>query len=324
MFHMIELVDLKDRKILFELEQDSRQSLSQIAKKVGLKKETVFHRMRSLEKRGIIKNYLTEINIYKLGFQFYPILIKFQNSTPQIEEDIFDYFKKSQFIAWLTKCEGFWDLNATIITKNNFELKIFLDEFLEKYSAYISDKHIFITTEIHYFKRGFWLGKKINQTVSTGGEPTIEPENSDIALLRILSTNARKPLVEIGRDLNLTAKNVAYKINKLKKNKIIQGSRILVDFSKIGYKFYKVWFTLQDITKQNFKMLMNYFQDHPNIIWATKFIGYYDLSIELEVKDTDEFREIINDVKQKFSKLIKKHESLLIFKETIMNYLPKN
>ena len=103
MFHMIELVDLKDRKILFELEQDSRQSLSQIAKKVGLKKETVFHRMRSLEKRGIIKNYLTEINIYKLGFQFYPILIKFQNSTPQIEEDIFDYFKKNQFISLLTK-----------------------------------------------------------------------------------------------------------------------------------------------------------------------------------------------------------------------------
>ncbi len=324
MFHMDEQLDLKDRKILFELEQDSRQSLSQIAKKVGLKKETLFHRMKSLEKRGIVKNYLTEINVYKLGFQFYPILIKFQNSTPQIEEQIFDHFKKNQFTAWLTKCEGFWDLNATLITKNNFEVNFFLDEFLEKYSAYISDKHIFITTEIHYFKRGFWLGKKTNQIVSTGGEPTIEPENSDIALLRILSTNARKSLVEIGRDLNLTAKNVAYKINKLKKNKIIQGSRILVDFSKIGYKFYKVWFSLQDITKQNFKMLMTYFQDHPNIIWATKFIGHYDLSIELEVKDTDEFREVINDIKQKFSKLIKKHESLLIFEETVMNYLPKN
>lgn len=323
MFHMIEQIDLKDRKILFELEQNSRQSLSQIAKKVGLKKETLFHRMKSLEKRGIIKNYLTEINVYKLGFQFYPILIKFQNTTPQIEERIFDYFEKSQFTAWLTKCEGFWDLNATLITKNNFELKIFLDEFLEKYSSYISDKHIFITTETHYFKRGFWLGKKTNQIVSTGGEPAIELEKSDISLLRILSTNARRPLVEIGKNLNLTAKNVAYKINKLKKNKIIQGSRILVDFSKIGYKFYKVWFSLQNITKQNLNVLMNYFQDHSNIIWATKLIGYYDLSIELEVKDIDEFREIIKNIKQKFSKLIKKHESLLIFEETLMNYLPK-
>ncbi len=321
---MFEQLDLKDKKILFELEQDSRQSLSKIAKKVGLKKETLFHRMRSLEKRGIIKKYLTEIDVYKLGFQYYPILMKFQNSTPHIEEQIFNYFRKSQFTAWLTECEGFWDLNATLIAKNNFELKKFFDDFLGKYSSYISDKHVFITTEICYFKRGFWLGKKTNLIVSTGGESAIELEDADIALLRVLSTNARKPLVEIGRDLNLTAKNVAYKINKLKKNKIIQGSRILVDSSKIGYKLYKVWFSLQDMTNQNFMMLMSYFQDRPNIIWSTKLIGYYDLSIELEVKDTDEFREIINDIKQRFSKLIKKHESLLIFKETVMNYLPKN
>ena len=68
---MKELLDLKDKRILFELEQDSRQSLNQLSKKVGLKKETLFHRIKNLEKRRIIKGYLTEIDIYKLGFQYY-------------------------------------------------------------------------------------------------------------------------------------------------------------------------------------------------------------------------------------------------------------
>ena len=49
---MEELLDLRDRKILYELEQDSRQSLNEIAKKIHLKKETVFHRIKNLEKKS--------------------------------------------------------------------------------------------------------------------------------------------------------------------------------------------------------------------------------------------------------------------------------
>ncbi|MBS3098704.1 Lrp/AsnC family transcriptional regulator [Candidatus Pacearchaeota archaeon] len=306
-------IDIKDRKILFGLEQDSRQSLQQLAKKVGLKKETLFHRMKNLESRGIIKSYLTEINIYKLGFQYYPILLKLQNTTPKIEREIFSYLQKSTYIAWLTKCEGAWDITLTVIAKGNLDFSYFMNEFLEKYSEYIADKHIFITTEIHYFKRGFWLDKKTNSIITTGGDEKFDSNESDIKLLKILSTNARMPLVEIAKKLNTSPKTIAYKIKKLEKEEIIQGSRILVDFSKIGYKFYKVFFSFKDLNDKSFKELMKYFQEHQNIIWATKIIGFYDLSIEMEVRDVEEFRSVLNEIKNKFSHLIKKHESLLIF-----------
>ena len=319
---MKEILDLKDKKILFELEQDSRQSLTQLAKKVGLKKETIFHRIKNLEQKGIIKKYLTEINVYKLGYQFYPVLIKFQNTTPNIEQEIFNYLRNSKYTAWLTKCEGAWDINLTLIAKGNFELINFLDEFLEKYGEYISDKHIFITTEIHYFKRGFWLNRKTHRIVSTGGATTINLSEKDLELLKIISTEARKPLVDMGRELKENPKNIAYKIKRLEKENIIQGSRILVDFSKIGYKFYKVWFSLKNLDKKSLNTLMSYFKEHPNIIWATKSIGFYDLSIEMEVKDVEEFRQVLDEIKEKFSNLIKKHESLLIFEESVMNYLP--
>jgi len=319
---MVSELDLKDKKILFELEQNSRQSLTQLAKKVKIKKETIFYRIKNLEKKGIIQKYLTEINIYKLGYQFYPILIKYQNTTPSIEEKIYSYLKKSKYVAWLTKCEGAWDLNLTIISKNNFELNNFLQDFLPKYSKYIADKHIFITTQIHYFKRGFWIGKPSTQTTITGEGEKSEINEKDYKLLKILSHQARKPLVEIAEKLNNTPKNISYKIKKLEKKGILQGSRILVDFTKIGYKFYKTWFSLKNVNSENFQELINYFKQHPNIIWATKTIGFYDLSIEMEVKQTEEFRKILNEIKGKFSKIIKKHESLLIFEEGVMNYFP--
>lgn len=319
---MKEKLDIKDKRILFELEQNSRQSLTKLSKKVGLKKETVFHRMKALEKRGIIKSYLTEVDIYKIGYQFYPILLKLQNTTPRIEKEILNYLRNNPYVAWLTKCEGAWDINLTLITSGNLELNSFMKEFMEKYSNYLYAKQVFITTEIHYFKKGFWLNRKSGQTITTQGESKIKLGDEELRLLRILSTGARKSLVDIGLKLKTNPKNIAYKIKNLEKKGVIQGSRILVDFSKIGYKFYKVWFSLKNFDTVNFKRIMSYFKDNPNIVWVTKFIGYYDLSIEMEVKDVEEFRRILDDIKLKFSDLIKNHESLLIFEESVMNYLP--
>lgn len=316
-------IDKKNKKLLFALEQNSRQPLQQMAKKVGLSKEAVFHRMKSLESEGVVKKYLTEINAYKLGYQYFPVLLKLQNITPTEEKKIINYLKTSNYVAWLAMCEGNWDINLTVLAKNNFDLNMFLSEFLERFSKYLAEKQIHTTTEIHYFKRGFWLRKPTTQTISTGGDEAVRLDKQDLELLNILSENARKPLVEIAKRLKTSAKSVAYRIKKLEKQKVIQGSRVLVDFSKLNYKFYKIWFSLRNMSENNWKKLFSYFQINPNIIWATKLIGSYDLSIEMEVKDVTEFRRIISEIKEEFSYLIKKHESLLIFEEVVMNYLPR-
>ena len=44
----MEKIDLKDRKILYQLDIDSRQSYSQIAKKVGVSKNVLVYRINKL------------------------------------------------------------------------------------------------------------------------------------------------------------------------------------------------------------------------------------------------------------------------------------
>ncbi len=62
-------IDLKDRKILYELDLDCRQSNTQIGKKVGLKKDVVSYRIKRMQDEGIIRNFLTAINTFKLGYK---------------------------------------------------------------------------------------------------------------------------------------------------------------------------------------------------------------------------------------------------------------
>ncbi len=271
--------------------------------------------------KEMLKKYLAEINAYKLGLRYFPVLLKFQNTIPAIEKEIIAYLSKQSSVVWLTLCEGNWDINMTLCAKSYQEINLFFLSFLEQYSEYIAEKQIFITTEIHYFKRGFWLGKPTQSIVSTGTEDVLNVDNVDIQLLSILSTHARMSLVELAQHLHLTPKIIAYKIKKLKKQNILQGSRIFVDYSKLGYAFYKTWFSLQKMNATEWKKLLTYIHSLSNIVWATKLIGYYDFSIEMECTDK-EFRKILFNIKEHFSPFLKKHESLLIFEEIEMNYMP--
>ena len=68
-------LDLKDRKILYELDLNCRQSNTQIGKKVGLKKDVVNYRINNMGKEGVIKNFWTAINTFKLGYDVFRVYI---------------------------------------------------------------------------------------------------------------------------------------------------------------------------------------------------------------------------------------------------------
>jgi Lrp/AsnC family leucine-responsive transcriptional regulator len=60
-------MDDKDRKILLCLQEHGRWGVQKIAKETRIPITTVYHRMKSLEKEGIIKRYAVVLDHKKLG-----------------------------------------------------------------------------------------------------------------------------------------------------------------------------------------------------------------------------------------------------------------
>src|SRR3989344_4581282 len=58
-------LDLKDKKILFELDFDARMPFSKLSKKVGLSKRSVEYRVKRLAEAGVIKKFCTVTNAHK-------------------------------------------------------------------------------------------------------------------------------------------------------------------------------------------------------------------------------------------------------------------
>jgi Lrp/AsnC family transcriptional regulator, leucine-responsive regulatory protein len=61
------LMDLRGRKLLDELQTDSRLSVAELGRRIGLSATATAERMRQMEEAGIIRGYTVEIDRESLG-----------------------------------------------------------------------------------------------------------------------------------------------------------------------------------------------------------------------------------------------------------------
>jgi len=62
------MLSRKDRELLAELQRDSRQTMQQLAERVGMSSSACWRRVRSLEERGVIERYAVLVNPRNAGF----------------------------------------------------------------------------------------------------------------------------------------------------------------------------------------------------------------------------------------------------------------
>jgi len=95
-----------------------------------------------------------------------------------------------------------------------------------------------------------------------------------------------------------------------------------VDLEKIGFERYKVFIRTKNLTEEKERTFIEYSRIHPNFLYYSKSIGNNDVELELIVKDGTQLRDIIAEIRNKFSEIIKSYESLKIYKEYMLNYYP--
>ena len=156
---MIKL-DIKDKKILYELDIDSRQAFSRIAKKVGLSPQSVDYRVKRLIGKGIIKDYLLIVAYQNLGHTNYMIYLSFQNIDKEKENLIVETLKKHKNIGIVWKCEGKWDMVLGLIARNIIELSETFSEINNQFSQYIRNYDMVTHTHSEFYHLSFLLNKK--------------------------------------------------------------------------------------------------------------------------------------------------------------------
>ena len=310
----MEKLDLKDRKIIYHLDLNSRQPFSQLGKKVGLYKEIINYRVKRLQEKGIIVRFNTLIDTLKLGYTCMRFYFNYQYITPEIKKEIIDHFvnfKRTQMVA---SPEGAVDLCVFMIAKNVSEIHSFWQKTLSNYRDYFAKQIIAPFIGENIYKKSFLIDEKddrINQIVRRGGE-IIDYDDLDFQILQLLAQNSRIPTIDIAKKLNITTITIAKRIKRLIELGVILRFHVTINWEIIGYKWFKVDIYLKDYNKIH--QIIKYLETNPHLSYIDKTFGYADLELELIVKNVDQLKQIIEDLSTKFPKMIRSYTYFSIVK----------
>jgi len=324
----MERLNLKDRKILYELNLDSRQSFRSIGRKVGLSKDVVTNRINKLEELGIITKFYTEINLFKLGYFCFRFYISFQNITPAIKEEIINYFKDCKYSVWVASIKGEYDLGLYVLFKRMDDFFSFWRKTLIKYRNYFQKQAISAYNQYRIYKYRFLIDnesdgfnkKNTEKDVTVSGGEIVKTDDLDFQILKLLSSNTRISTIEIAEKLNSNTKTVAARIKKLKDLDVIQGYTINIDHFALDYYIYKANIQLNDYNKR--LSIIEYIVKNPALLMIDESAGFVDLELNFIVKDTKQFHQIIEDLKSKFPNNIKDYNYFYIEKFHKLQFIP--
>lgn len=311
----MEKLDLVDRKILFELDINSRQPLTTLSKKLRKSRNVVEYRIKNLQKRGIIKNFVTLLDAGKLGLMIWNVYVEFQNLTPKIENEIISYLKNNKKVWWIGLTTGTWNLIYSICVKDVKEFYSTVSDFNSIYGHYILNQSLAAHVEVEIFSRGYFLSKPSIGVAWYKKFESLKIDTTDKKILRELSINARISSVELANKLKLTPRIVSYRIKELVNKQIITRFRLQLDASKIDYGFYKVIVHLKSLSKKNDASLKEYCRQLGNIFHYEKKIGPWMLELEMDVESYEKVNEIMKIMKEKFPDYIKNYEIMLVYDE---------
>lgn len=315
-------IDLKDKKILTLLDENSRLSNSQIAKKVQLSKPAVEYRLKRFEKNRIIFAYYTVIDFTKLGYSQYKIYFKFQNTTIEDEGKIVEYWNKDKNSVWVGQIRGRWDLAVSILAKSNFEFGKILSKFMNQYSRFILEKDVLLTEYSPVYAREYLNQTQKKEFVYGIPSKLYELDENDEKIIKELSNNARINIIDLAEKTGLTRDIINYRLKKLIKDKIIIQYRCYLNLQNLGINHYKIIFRTKNFNQEIEKEIKDYVTQHKKATQFLKLIGSWDLEIEFETENEDELYKILTDVRKRFSGIIRDFDILRITETYKYDYFP--
>jgi Lrp/AsnC family leucine-responsive transcriptional regulator len=319
-------LDMKDRRILYELDRNCRQSNAEIGKKVRLSKEVVKYRIDRMMESGLILRFHTVVNYFKLGIVKYKLYLRFRDVSREKMREIGEYFNGHKKTEWVAICTGGWDMIVGFLVRNVNEFDGEVQQVMNRFSSHIQEKAVTATLHLVHHLREYLEepGKKGVERVvyHTSADEQAKVDGTDLEILRIIANNARIHVTEIAKRLRTTSRIVQYRMKRMKDESIILAYKVQLDPKVMGNIFCKAIIYLRSSTKGRIGEFVNYCSSIPEAVWPQRVMGAWDFELDFELEDYDTFQDIMFDMKERFSSIIQNYDFAITKKEFKLDLFP--
>ena len=316
-------LDLKDKRIISEIELNAKASFASIGKKVRLSKQVVKYRLEKMEKENIIQGYNALIDITKLGETIYVVYFKLIQLSSKDEIKWINEIDKYSNIITVGRNIGHWDLTIAIRCKNNQELDRILKKIISNKSEKIKEKLITSEIESTHFSKKLLYDEGDYEISTSDSQDNFKLDEKDKKIIYHLSENCRISLLDLSEKIKMSPNGVKNKIKNLERKKIIIGYKTKINYEILGYLHFRVFLHLTKITPELYDNIKSFLKSKGNIDSISKYIGYADIDFRCFSKDIVELYELISDIKDNFLQNIIGVDSMPIFGWRRIEYYSK-
>lgn len=262
-------LDSYDKKLLTALSMNSRATYSFLGELAGLPKNTVYGRVRQLERSYGIR-YTAEIDIEKLGYLKFLVLVKFLGGVPSSEEVRSGLAREPKVQLAMSLTGGDYDLLIYVLAESNRDVNtlsrvilsnsIFVEypaewhtiPFYETYN-FVPLREEFISTFNEVITRRTGL---FEQSMTEKKKTILKRE---FAVLNELNNDARIDFTEIDKKYGFDSGRAQYSYYKLMQRKLLTRTTISLD--KLSMKYLAAFF-IKIINSKEFSRTRKVLLDH--------------------------------------------------------------
>jgi DNA-binding Lrp family transcriptional regulator len=317
-------LDSLDKEILVTVDLASRTGSKAIGEHLGRSPQVIEYRLKSLQKRGIVRGFYPIIDAFRLGFRYCRLFAKLSDFSPKVVRNITTFAQKSPSVLWCYRMNGDYNIVVVFWTRSLEEFDTLSLQFLTLpgvQSVTYNQNQVF-QLEQHHISRVLdgTFGRKaiIKETTNT-----VSIDSLDQLILGSLAKNARQPYSRIATSCGTSDKVVSYRIQRMEESGILLGYRPIIDWGVLGLLFFKVFFQL-DISRPGIRRkVLNYLSTTPELVYVVHGVGTPgDIDIEIIVPTYEALFEYVEKVRRKFPGAIRAFSHSHFTECFKVNYFP--
>lgn len=298
--------DNTDKLILFELLQDCRQPLSNIAKKVKLSQQRLHYRIKKLEEQKIIKKYTINLNYPKLGYSRHSLYLDLRSIDGKKVEKYLEHITNINEVSccYMLHDVSEWKMYISVWTRTIERYDEIQTKIMTKFNKHIKNYISFQSVRSYtYFARILNPKKKANCDIK-GNPENLELKDIDWKIIQELRKNSTIPLLDLSKKLNNDVSTIKRRIDWLFREKIIERFYPILDVSKLGLREYTFISRINPSKNNEIEKFIKYAQSDPRFGIIIKAVGYVNLYYAFYAKDNSELKEITAKVEKLLGKSV--------------------
>ncbi len=306
---MVVKITKKDKALMAYLDENSRHTNTQLAKKTGVSVSNVMYKTNRMLKEGVITEFYILLNPFSFKKRYDRLIIQFRSDWNR--QEVKEYCQKNENIGWFIFLDGTWNFGCQIWSDTIEETKEIMDDFLSKFSKYTNQYAISSLISIEKFEYNFLFEEFKSKYTTMKKVQEVNLDKIDKQIINLMFRNARMRLLEIAKKLNVDYKLVSYRLKRLEKENVIIGYKTQFNRFNLGYDYYKIRITYASHLKQDIKEIKEYLRRDKRILFITEALGWADLEFEMFCKNQEEYRIFQEGFKRKFATKLREYETLI-------------